>query len=416
MSISTRFADSLKLTGIIRRFQSCVFLLMFAFIICTPAVVHLWRPDLRLMPAEFPFEENRALAPPPPPIASLRSWDDVVSYPARLEPFLGDHFGLRVDLITFNNRIRYQLFGEFSNRQIALGQHGRVLLTSHAADTPFSMIRTVCGVGVTDPMVEEAGRSLQALLRRTRESVQGSPVFVIAPTATAIYPETMPTWLARQCASAMPTVPRVTALVSASGSSSFFDLTPTARVAREGEMVIPYASFHWWYGGAKPLIETLAETVLGRKRQVDVPLRDGEKRADLTQFMPGLTFRESVKEPDWVAANIEGCFGAACFASELGTIAGLIADMSRYRSSRIDQGSVLVLSDSFGAMSVGYLAEYFRDVWHFSMNNIDQLSVEQMRTLRHVMFDVHRPDQIVFLFHDASILYAAARLNLLLWR
>ncbi len=403
---------SVRWAATARRWQSCLFLLLFAAIVCAPAAVMVLAPEQRLIPRAPKFEENRAAAPRPP---WPRTLQQALAFPPRLEPFLQDRFGLRADLITLNNYLRFRLFGEFTSRQIMLGLHGRVLLTSHDAGAPFSMIRGICGVGVGDALTDAQADALGVLLRRTRAVVQRT-AFVLAPSASAVYPEALPVWLARQCDAARPTVPRIGAKIPPAEAGAFLYLLDTARTVRQTDPVIPWASFHWWGMGAKRLIEAASETVLGRTRQVDVPMHPTQKTSDLNQFMPGLGFREDVKEPDWAAAGIERCFGAPCYADDLGPIAAILADVSRYRSPRVDGGRVLVLSDSFGAMSAGYLAEYFHEVRHFSLNNLERMTPDQVRALRTYVFDTYKPDQVVYLFHDGAILYAAARLNRLFWQ
>lgn len=404
---------SISAAAILRRWQARLFLLLFAVIVCAPAVLQVAAPEFSLIPRSFPFAENRALAEAPP---WPRSVDDAMKYPLRLDPFVRDHFGLRADLITLNNWLRFRLFHEFTSRQIVLGEHGRVLLTSHDAGSPFSMIRGLCGVGVSDEMVAGQGAAIGELLQRTRQAAHAPVAFVLAPSATAVYPETMPPWLARQCRAAQPSVPRVAARIPPSERQFFLYLGPAAAKIRETVTITPIASFHWWGAGPKRLIETMAETLLGQTRRIDVPMHDAEKGSDLGQFMPGLVFREKVKEPDWAAAGIERCFGPSCFTAELGPIASILADLSRYRAPGAGTKRVLMLSDSYGAMSAGYLAEFYGEVLHLSTNNLERLSVEQMRTLRRVVFEEYRPDQVVYLYHDAAVLYAAGRLNRLLWQ
>ena len=79
-------------------------------------------------------------------------------------------------------------------------------------------------------------------------------------------------------------------------------------------------------------------------------------------------------------------------------------------------GDFWYFSDSFGAMSAGYFSAYFAEVAHFSVNYLERLSPEQMRTFRNYIFDAYRPDTIVLLFHDGAILYAPQRLERLLWQ
>lgn len=67
-------------------------------------------------------------------------------------------------------------------------------------------------------------------------------------------------------------------------------------------------------------------------------------------------------------------------------------------------------------MSAGYFSAYFQEVAHFSVNGLERLSPEQMKTFRSYIFEGYRPDTIVILFHDGGILYGPQHLERLLWQ
>ena len=199
--------NDIALAGAARRWISVIFLTSVLGLLCAPGIAQLFG----LTNTSPVSDENRTLAGPPPFPSSL---SDALNYPARLEPFLQDHFGFRPSLISLNNWMLYNLFGEFASPQVVVGQRGRIFFTSHSAKYPYSLIRTICGIGVSDADAADAARAVSELIDRFR-GVVPSIVFIAAPSATSVYPEDLPQWLERQCAHAVPTIPRVAERISA---------------------------------------------------------------------------------------------------------------------------------------------------------------------------------------------------------
>ncbi len=396
----------IRFAGAIRRWISTLFLLSFASLICMPGITQ-WLGQVKTPPL---FGENRALAAAPRVPANLF---EALTYPARLEPFLQDHFGFRAELITLNNWARYHLFDEFISRQIIAGRDGRIFLSSHNADYPYSLIRRVCGIGISDAAATAAAQAVSEVIHRLRR-VAPSVVVVIAPSASSLYPDELPSWLARQCSHGAPAVPRVAQRISAEDAGAFAFPIAIALETGRSEPVIPYASFHWWGPGVRRMIDSVAERNLGRTRRFDIPMVVTRKMSDLTQFMPGLTFEETVRSPDWSAVHVDACIGEACFP-EIRPVASLLGDVSRYRGPPGGQGRLLVLSDSFGAAGAGYFSAYFNEVEHFSINGLARLSPAQIVDFRDYVFESYRPDAIVVLFHDGAILSLKQNLLDPLW-
>jgi hypothetical protein len=387
--------------------MSVIFVTSVFGLICAPGIMQFLGLDIPTSSAE-----NRTLAGPPPLPSSL---SDALNYPARLEPFLQDHFGFRSRLITLNNWMLYNLFGEFVSRQVVVGQRGRIFLTSHGASQPYSLIRAICGIGVSDDDAAGAARVVSKVIDRFRR-VAPSIVFIAAPSPTSVYPEDLPQWLVRKCADAVPTMNRVAEKISAEDSGRFSFPIAIAKEANGGDPLIPYAGFHWRGTGVRLIMDSIATNSLGLTRRFEVPMIAKTEKSDLSQFMPGLVFEERIKAPDWSAVHVDFCYGGGSCFPEIGPIADLLGDVSHYRSPPGGRGRILVLSDSFGAASAGYFSAYFGEVVHFSVNYLDRLSTEQMKTFRNYIFDAYKPDTIVLLFHDGAIFNAPQRLERLLWQ
>ena len=64
-----------------------------------------------------------------------------------------------------------------------------------------------------------------------------------------------------------------------------------------------------------------------------------------------------------------------------------------------------MLTDSFGRAAAPWFSAYYRSVWHFSLNSLPQLSDQHKADFLHEIFDVYRPDDVVFLVHDAAAFF-----------
>jgi hypothetical protein len=393
------------LTRSIRRWTSVVFVTSVFALLCAPGLAQLFGLD-----ASPSLGENRTLAAPPQFPSSL---SDALKYPAKLDPFLQDHIGFRSSIITLNNWIRYHLFGEFISSQVVVGQHGRIFFTSHEAAHPYSLIRTVCGIGVSDADAAAAAGAVSKLIDRFRR-VAPSVLFIVAPSPTSLYPEDLPPWLAHQCAHAVPTLTRVAEGIAAEDSGRFLFPISVAKEARDP--VIPSTRLHWDGAGVRSIIDYIATKNLNLAPQFDVPMVAKTEKSDLSQFMPGLVFEDQVKVPDWSASPVDACSGGSCFP-EIEKVADVLGDVSRYHSRVGGQGRLLLISDSFGALSAGYFSAYFDEVAQFNLNNLvfGKMSLEQIHTFRNFAFDTYMPKFIIILIHDGAILYYPQRLQRMLW-
>lgn len=380
------------------------FVIAFAVVLLTPATVEL------LLSRPATLSENRRLASWP---AAPRSLHEAQQLPGRISAYIKDHFGLRYRIIAAHNRVRYALFHELPTRQVIEGRHRRLFLTSHSRYTPYALIREACGLGVDHSEVAAAARSAAVLIDHLYAEAPGS-LLLIVPTAPVIYPEDLPGWLGRPCARSEPIGLRVEAsLPAAAGSAWAFPLPLELRLKRAMQ-VYPRAYFHWYGAAPRRVIESVAEHRLGLVKQVDVPVAMRAVGSDLGQFTAGLRFTSSAALPDWRRTGIDACIGAKCFP-ELGDIAPLLYDVSRYRNPNAGTTKLLVLSDSFGLHAAGYFSEYVGEVWHLSMDNIGRLSPDQIKRLKQIVFGDYDPDVIVGIFHDGALLRGLGGVRRRLW-
>src|SRR5262249_21500054 len=112
---------------------------------------------------------------------------------------ISDAIPLRPILIRLNNRLRYVLFNELPTRQTFFGDGNRLFLASHDGSAPLSLIRAICGSGVSTEVVAQAAADIVELLSRAQELASRS-VYVSIPTAPAVYTDELPERLQRQCA------------------------------------------------------------------------------------------------------------------------------------------------------------------------------------------------------------------------
>lgn len=387
---------SRRLGTALRPLCARLFIAAVTVILVTPAVVQL------SVPRQSGLSENRRFASWP---AAPRSLVEALALPSRINAYIQDHFGLRGTMIATHNRLKYTLFGELPTEQIVEGDDRRLFFVDN--------IETVCGVGVEEADVEKAAQSSARLIEHLREVTPNS-LLLIVPTAPAVYPEDLPGWLKRQCAQAEPTVPRVAArLPDAAKAAWIYPLREALRL-KQVMNVYPRTYFHWLGAAPRRIVEGIAEQRLGLAKRVDVPAVVKLVASDLVPFLAGLRFTSHAAIPEWRRAGITACTGPKCFP-ELGEIAELLSDVSRYRTQGTTGKKLLVLSDSFGLNAAGYFSEYVGEVRHFSMNSLTRLSPDQVERFKRFAVADYAPDFVVAIFQEGGILIGPEQLNQGLW-
>src|SRR5262249_13121198 len=140
-------------------------------------------------------------------------------YPEKVNAAVSDHFAMRPAMISINNRLRLALFGETPTEQTIFGPTGRLFFTSHLAAAPYSLIRLICGIGISDVQVKAVADSTRFASVMAERHVNG--IIVLVPTAPVIYRNELPRWLRNRCRG-LSTVERMIGQLAKSGRENRF--------------------------------------------------------------------------------------------------------------------------------------------------------------------------------------------------
>jgi alginate O-acetyltransferase complex protein AlgJ len=158
-----------------RRFFAILAFLLLA----TPLVVGLVKPD----PPAAILKEGRYLAPAPTIPAASADW---LTLSARIDAFLGDHFGLRQVLIRAHKDLTKPLLG-FGNDSVLVGRDGRLFYLGQEA------VQQSAGLIVRNERVSDT----VDLLARMNAALKGRGIaFLVGvpPNAATIYSDDLPRW------------------------------------------------------------------------------------------------------------------------------------------------------------------------------------------------------------------------------
>src|SRR5262249_36725760 len=199
-------------------------------------------PVLRLLDlAGAETAEKRTLASLPTMPRSLAEWEQ---YPEKLNAYFSYRFGMRPAMISLNNRLRFALFNETPTEQTIFGPTGRLFFTSHSADSPHSLIRGVCGIGITDTQIDAVAGSITRLIHTMTERHLNGIVTLI-PTAPIVYRSELPKWLRSRCGK--PSGDRIASQLakSSQGGRFVYPLQPMLSAAKSDFGAFPRYNFHW---------------------------------------------------------------------------------------------------------------------------------------------------------------------------
>ncbi len=125
---------------------------------------------------------NEQLSPAPAWQQKDGSWN--VDYPGQLQNYVNDHFFLRQELISLNNRLTGVLFGHSGKEQVLLGRQGWLFYGSTLADFTGT-------APLTDRELFAIGKNLQ-LMQDYCLKKGTAFAFVVAPNKNSLYPGYMP--------------------------------------------------------------------------------------------------------------------------------------------------------------------------------------------------------------------------------
>lgn len=379
------------------RFVSLAFISIWFGLLVTPSSIHIF-----VSSSEKSNSENRELAPLPQTPLTLQ---ERLSWPGKMDHYLNDHFGLRMEMIEWNNLVHFNVFGDLNSIQLTSGKDDFLFFNSHVAQDPLSMIHFLCGRRTKPHDHRHMATTLSAFMHIALATIPNS-YFVVVPTKPVVYQDKFPDWLQQQCAEATPPIPEIVKKVKSDPLLAGKIISPVLEmkeIATQHEFYTK-ANFHWIGDGARPVAQLIASDFFHLPAILALSTSPKKEPADIQRFLPGVRLENHFKEPNYQKAGITECRGAVCFP-EFSTSAAKIGDLSRFTHSDKKGPKLLIISDSFGNGIAGLFSEYFGEIWHISVNNIKNLSPEELRSVQDISLNQFKPDHVLFLWHDFSIGY-----------
>ena len=210
-------------------------------LLATPLAVGLVRPD----PPAAILKEGRYLAPAPVIPAASADW---LTLSARVDAFLGDHFGLREILIRAHKDLTKPLLG-LGNDTVLVGRDGRLFYLGQEA------VQQSAGLIVRDERVSDT----VGLLARISAALKARGIaFLVAvpPNAATIYSDDLPNWA--QNRGRRTEYDLLLNGLAARGVRTV-DLRPTLEAARSAGPVFYMHDSHWTPRGALAAFNAVVE-------------------------------------------------------------------------------------------------------------------------------------------------------------
>lgn len=345
--------------------------------------------------------ENRNLAALP---AAPHNWPDTLAYPGKIDLWLNDHLGLRNQLISWNNWLRFKLFKQFPTHQLILGHHGRVFLSAYNNnEAPYSGIQSICGYGIGADTVDRVVDHINVFNRTMREQALGGRLMIV-PSAPVVYSEDLPDWLRGRCAGTTPPIQRV--MTSPQLREPGLMLYPVAelRAIRANAAVFPSTWFHWAGAGPRLGVELSMQRFWPRQGDPPPPLHivTASRPSDVGHLFPGVKLDSKVETVDFAASGVTECSGAPCYP-EMRDVALKLWGINRYSNPAAPLPRLVLLTDSFGISLGPWYARHYRDVLQISTNDLTQLSPAEVARLKEVLFQRRTPQHLLFVYHDGTV-------------
>lgn len=370
------------------------------------------------------YVENRVLASRPIMPQDAKAW---LAFPAQMDAYVNDHFGLRQSLIAWHNQARYLLLNEAASPQLSVGKNGFLFFNAHEAAHPRRMSDFLCGQFLRQTggqaIVEELAQEVHATMQQAmRQHARTSLAFV--PTKPVLYPENLPAWMQEECAKGTPTLPAFLRQLAKLDQINLMEAQPVNQAVsyplaamqaqKEVQLLYPKPNFHWHGKGAQVFAQSIAEQDWHLTAKRSFQFVPETLASDMQSFMPGIALNIDILTPDYAAAGVEVCLGGSCFPES--RTAAKLGDVSRYRAQKSSTDNteptkkLLIISDSFGQGGAGYFSAYFDEVWHVSINNTGALNAAERAELQGDL-SRYAPDRVLYLFHDYSLVCFSNRLG-----
>lgn len=346
--------------------------------------------------------ENRKLAPVPTQPSNVA---ELLAYPAGIDAWINDHFGLRDQLVRLNTRLRYRLFGELPGVQAIKGKDGRVFLSAYQPTAkPYSGILAVCGYQ-SAYLVPEMVRQINRLTEITTERGINARLLVV-PSAPAVQKAQLPDWLAALCVNDQ--LPMNLALASGQLTPQarerlYFPLAEMQSAAAKVDL-FPRTFFHWGGAGPRLVTDLLVPQFAATPGLQGTPAVSASQQhpSDIRHLFPGIRLYSSLDVLDEAASGIEACRGPACFA-EMTPVFSKFGEVGHYRNPKAPLGRLVLISDSFGPPSWPWFARFYKEVVAVNINGIDSLDEADRAKVRAFLFQGGTDDQVLVMYHDATV-------------
>jgi len=349
--------------------------------------------------------EQRALAPAPGVPANVA---EALAWPAKAEAWSNDHFGWRDQMVAAYARLRHDLFDRFPTNQVIKGQGERIFLAAHndrGQGAPYTAL-IACGWQFHDHtrIVNEL-KQFDATF-----SARNIPArLLIAPSGPVVYSDELQPWQAARCKPdqvPLRGILAATELPESARARIYFPLSEVWAM-RERVEFFPKSFFHWGASGAGAVAGLTERHFWGRGEDAGkpIPLSAKVRPSDVAYLFSGIEHNSMADEADFNGTTITPCFGPACFPEQQAMMDKL-AVVGRYVNSAPGLGPRLVIfSDSFGYAGAPMFARYHREVVYVSTNALVRLDAAELEQLRKLTFVPGSDDEVLFLYHDATVLF-----------
>lgn len=347
--------------------------------------------------------ENRSLAAAPAKPSNLT---ELLAYPAGLDAWINDHFGLRDALVRLNTRLRYRLFGQLPGVQAISGKDGRVFLSAYQPKAqPYSGIFIVCDYqqkDVVPEMVREINRLTEVMAAR------GLNVsLLVVPSAPVVQKTQLPDWLAARCDPHQLPIDRALAsgqLTPRARARLYFPLAEMQTAVAAGADLFPRTFFHWGGAGPRLVTDVLVPQLAGTPglKGTQVVSAPQQRQSDIQHLFPGVRLYSTVDVMNEAASSIEACLGPGCF-SEMMPVFSKFGEVGHYRNPKAPLGRLVLISDSFGLPSWPWFARFYREVVAVNINGIENLGPPDLAKVRDFLFTRQADDQVLVMYHDGTM-------------
>ena len=365
-----------------------------ALVMAVPAIASRFTSD-----DERAKWENRNLATLP----SL-GWNlDGEPFFDALDKYLNDHFGLALTLNRFHRRLVYYVFRDSPVPNLTVGKDGFLFLNAHGTNKPFAALKKLCIEDVNPAAIETAASSWDRILKFYEQRIP-RVALLIPPSKPVLYPEKLPDSVPRAIREACGQYHAATtgpgslaAKVGGQISTVIYPLDPFFRL-RFDQNFYPKENFHFAGTSAHTLArKALVALAIHPDARYDESIPGQADTSDLSRL---LGFERPIRVTSYPYTG----FGLARKPQEPRTVRSYYAKASDFGTivaqSPLSGRSALVISNSFGAFTVGHLAPGYRSI---TWVNINDLNESESEGFFGAFIRAQRPDDLILVIHDGSI-------------